>query len=180
MAARPIERLCSGPAPVLDGRAMADLTAKLASGSRVEMTQFVMPGDGNLHGTAFGGRIMQWLDLASAMSCQRHCRMPVVTASIDRLDFLAPVCIGEMAILRAQVNAVFGSSMEVGAEVWAENPLTGERRKCCDAFLTFVALGPDRRPVRAPILLTETAEEAQRAKEAAQRRTARLAQRRKT
>ncbi len=158
---------------------MADLSAKLASGSRVEMTQFVMPGDGNLHGTAFGGRIMQWLDLAAAMSCQRHCRMPVVTASIDRLDFLAPVRIGEMAILRTQVNAVFGSSMEVGAEVWAENPLSGERRKCCDAFLTFVALGADGKPSRAPLLLTETAEEARRAEEAGARRATRLAQRRK-
>jgi acyl-CoA hydrolase len=159
---------------------MAEMTAKLASGSRVEMTQFVMPGDGNLHGTAFGGRIMQWLDLACAMSSQRHCRMPVVTASIDRLDFLAPVNIGEMAILRAQVNAVFGSSMEVGAEVWAENPLSGERRKCCDAFLTFVALDADRKPARAPMLLTETEEEARRVEEATRRRAARLAQRRKT
>jgi acyl-CoA hydrolase len=159
---------------------MADLSAKLASGSRIEMTQFVMPGDGNLHGTAFGGRIMQWLDLAAAMACQRHCRMPVVTASIDRLDFNAPVRIGEMAILRARLNAVFGSSMEVEAEVLAENPLTGEQRRCCDAFLTFVALGPDGRPARAPLLLTETEEEARRAEEAAERRAVRLAQRRKT
>jgi acyl-CoA hydrolase len=158
---------------------MADLSAKLASGSRVEMTQFVMPGDGNLHGTAFGGRIVQWLDLAAAMACQRHCRMAVVTASIDRLDFLAPIRIGEIAILRAQLNAVFGSSMEVGAEVWAENPLSGERRKCCDAFLTFVALGADRRPARVPLLLTETEEEARRAEQAGERRAARLAQRRK-
>jgi len=158
---------------------MSDLTAKLASGSRVEMTQLIMPGDGNLHGTAFGGRIMQWIDLAGAMAAQRHCRMPVVTASIDRLDFIGPVRLGEVAIIRAQVNAVFGTSMEVGAEVIAENPLDGERRKCCDSFLTFVALGPDQRPARVPLLLTETEEEAQRARAGLARRERRLAERKR-
>ncbi|MBI5069271.1 MAG: acyl-CoA thioesterase [Deltaproteobacteria bacterium] len=153
------------------------LTAKLASGSHVEMTQLVMPGDGNIHGTTFGGRIMQWIDLCAAMASQRHCRMPVVTASIDRLDFLGPVRIGEMAVLHAQVNAVFGTSMEVGCEVWAENPISGERRKCCDSFLTFVALGPDGKPARAPLLLTASEEEAARATAAQERRSTRLAQR---
>jgi acyl-CoA hydrolase len=158
---------------------MTDLSAKLASGSKVEMTQLVMPGDGNSQGTAFGGRIMQWIDLCSAMAAQRHCRMPVVTASIDRLDFLGPVRLAELAVLRAQVNAVFGSSMEIGCEVFAENPITGDRRRCCEAYLTFVALGEGGRPARAPLLLTATEEEAQRVAEATARRTARLAQRRK-
>jgi len=162
---------------VLDGSAMTDIRAKLAAGSRVEMTQLVLPGDGNSLGNAFGGRIMQWIDLCAAMAAQRHCRMPVVTASIDRLDFIAPVRLAEMAILRAQVNAVFGSSMEVGCEVLAENPLTGERRRCCDAFLTFVALGPDGKPGKAPLLLTATEEEASRVAAATERRTARLAER---
>jgi acyl-CoA hydrolase len=156
---------------------MSDLTAKLAAGSKVEMTQLVMPGDGNVLGTAFGGRIMQWIDLCAAMAAQRHCRMPVVTASIDRLDFIGPVRIADVAILRAQVNAVFGTSMEVGCEVLAENPLTGDRRRCCDAFLTFVALGPDGKPGRAPLLLTATEEEARRVAEATARRAARLAER---
>lgn len=153
--------------------------AKPASGSRVEMTELVMPGDGNVRGTAFGGRIMQWIDLAAAMSCWRHARMPVVTASIDRLDFIAPVRIGEVAILLAQVNAVFGSSMEVGCVVWAEDPLTGERRKCCDSFLTFVALDAAGRPARAPALRADTDDEARRAREAEARRKARLAGRRR-
>jgi len=158
---------------------MADLSAKLASGSRVEMTQLVMPGDGNVLGTAFGGRIMQWVDLAAAMAAQRHCRTPVVTASIDKLDFLIPVRLGHVAIIRAQVNAVFGSSMEVGAEVLDENPLTGERERCCDAFLTFVALGQDGKPTRAPLLLTASQEEAERAREALARREVRLAHRKR-
>ena len=153
------------------------MTGKAARESAVEMAETVLPQDANTHGTAFGGKIVQWIDLCAAMAAQRHCRMPVVTASIDRFDFLGPVRIADIALLRAQVNAVFGTSMEVGCEVLAENPLTGERRRCCDAFLTFVALGPDGTPARAPLLLTATEEEARRVAEATARRAARLAER---
>jgi acyl-CoA hydrolase len=156
---------------------MTDLTAKLASTSRVEMTQLVMPPDANALGTAFGGRIMQWADLAAGMSAMRHARMPVVTASIDQLSFLAPIRVGQIVVLRAQVNAVFGSSMEVEVSVSAETPSTGETQRCCEAFITCVALGPAGRPARAPILLTETAEQEQRAQAAAVRRSERLARR---
>jgi acyl-CoA hydrolase len=155
-----------------------DLTAaKLASSSRVEMIEHVMPTDANTLGTAFGGRIVQWMDLCAAVAARRHARMPVVTAAIDQLTFQAPLRIGWVAVLRARVNAVFGSSMEVEVEAIAENPDTGERRPCCDAFLTFVALGPDRRPAKAPLLLTQTEEEEQRAAAAAGRRARRLAER---
>lgn len=157
---------------------MADPAPKPASASRVEMIQIVMPGDANVLGTAFGGRVVGWIDLAAAVAAQRHARMPVVTASIDQLSFLAPVRIGHVALLEARVNAVFGSSMELEVVVQTEHPLTGERRRCCDAFLTFVALGPDGRPARAPPLAPETEEDAQRAREAQARRAARLAQRR--
>ena len=158
---------------------MTDLTAKLASTSRVEMTQLVMPSDGNSLGTAFGGRVMQWIDLAAAMAAMRHARAPVVTASIDQLAFLAPIRVGDIVLLKARVNAVFGSSMEVEVQVQAEAPGTGDRLDCCEAFLTFVALGADRRPARAPLLLPQTEEEEQRAREAAARRTERLARRRR-
>lgn len=99
----------------------------------------------------------------------------MVTASVDRLTFLAPVRIGHMAILTAQVNAVFSTSMEIGVEVLTEDPRTGERRKCCDAHLTFVALGSDGRPTPLPPLLAETEEERRREREARARREARLA-----
>ena len=136
---------------------MSELTsAKLASGSRVEMTQLVLPSYANSFGNAFGGRVMQWIDLAAAMAAMRHSRMPVVTASIDQLAFHAPIRVAQIAILRAQVNAVFGSSMEIEVTVDAEDPRTGEKKLCCDAFLTFVALGPDGKPSKAPLLLTET------------------------
>jgi acyl-CoA hydrolase len=149
--------------------------AKGAADSRVEMTHLVMPSDANVLGTAFGGRVMQWTDLAASIAAMRHSRMPCVTASIDQLDFLAPIRIGHVAILHAQVNAVFGTSMEVGVVVLTEDPRTGERRKCCDAFLTFVALGGDGRPTAVPRLRTEGEEERRREREARTRREARLA-----
>lgn len=152
-------------------------TPKPASASRVETTQVVMPSDANVLGSAFGGKVMEWTDLAAALAAQRHARMPVVTASIDQLSFLAPIRIGQVVVLHAQVNAVFGTSMEVGVEVLAEEPISGERKKCCDAFLTFVALGRDGRPARAPPLLAETDEEQRREREARARREARLASR---
>jgi acyl-CoA hydrolase len=86
----------------------------------------------------------------------------VVTVSIDQLTFLAPIRIGEMADLTAQVTAVFRTSMEIGVEVTSENPTSGERRKCCDAYLTFIALGPDRRPTEIPPLFAESEEERRR------------------
>jgi acyl-CoA hydrolase len=151
------------------------MTPVPASASRVEMTQLVMPGHANVLGTAFGGTVMQWTDLAASMAAMRHARLPVVTASVDQLGFLSPVRIGQIAILRAQVNAVFHTSMEVGVEVLTEDPRTGERRRCCDALLTFVALGEDGRPVAVPSLLAASEEERRREREAGVRRAARLA-----
>ena len=144
------------------------------------MTQLVMPSDANVHGVAFGGRVMQWIDLAAAMAAMRHARMQVVTASIDQLAFLAPIRVGDIVVLRVQVNAVFGSSMEVQVDVLTEKPTTGDRQTCCEAFVTLVALGPDGRPARAPILLPQTEEEERRVREAATRRAARLGRRPRT
>jgi acyl-CoA hydrolase len=153
---------------------MATMTPVPASSSRVEMTEMVMPSHANSHGTAFGGTVMAWTDLAAGMAAMRHARRPVVTASIDQLAFRSPVRIGQIALLHAQVNAVFHTSMEVGVQVLTEEPTTGERKLCCEAFLTFVALGPDGHPMEVPPLLTETAEERRREGEAQVRRTARL------
>ena len=148
---------------------------KPASESRVEVTHLVMPGDANVLGSAFGGRIMEWADVAAGMAAMRHARLPVATASIDQLTFLAPVRIGQIAILHAQVTAAFTTSVEVGVEVLTEDPGTGERRKCCDAFLTFVALDRDGRPTTVPPLLASTEEERRHARDARVRREARLA-----
>jgi len=153
---------------------MAPMTPVPASASHVEMTQLVMPTHANVHGTAFGGTVMAWTDLAAGMAAMRHGRLPVVTASIDQLAFRSPVRIGQIAVIRAQVNAVFATSMEVGVEVLTEEPLTGERHLCCEAFLTFVALGPDGRPVPVPPLQAESEGERRREGEAATRRASRL------
>ncbi len=153
----------------------ARLAAKLASSSCVEMTQLVMPSHANRLNTAFGGQVVSWVDLAAGIAAQRHTRMPCVTASIDQLSFLSPIHVGDVVILRARLNAVFGTSMEIEVVVEAEDLGTGVRRPCCDAFLTFVALGPDGKPARAPLLLTETEAEARRQAEARERRAARIA-----
>jgi len=153
---------------------MAEPTRKPPSASRVEMTELVMPTDANNLGSAFGGRIVQWMDLAGAVAARRHARMPAVTVAIDQLTFLAPVRLAHVAVLSAQVNAVFGTSMEVEVEVFDEDPETGERRRCCDAFFTFVALGPDRRPARVAPLALEGEEEVAREREAHRRRARRL------
>jgi acyl-CoA hydrolase len=150
------------------------MTPVAASRSHVELTELVMPSHANSHGTAFGGSVMAWIDLAAGMSAMRHARLPVVTASIDQLAFRSPVRIGQIALVRAQVNAVFATSMEVGVEVLTEEPLSGERHLCCEAFLTFVAVGPEGRPMAVSPLLAENDEELRRQREAGTRRAARL------
>jgi acyl-CoA hydrolase len=139
------------------------------------MTQLVMPSHANSHGTAFGGTVMAWTDLAAGMAAMRHARLPVVTASIDQLVFRSPVRIGQIALVRAQVNAVFATSMEVGVVVLTEEPLTGEQHLCCEAFLTFVALGPDQHPRPVPPLQVDSEVERERQRGAGTRRAARLA-----
>ncbi|HET8724642.1 MAG TPA: acyl-CoA thioesterase [Anaeromyxobacteraceae bacterium] len=156
---------------------MSAPTPKPPSESRVEMTELAMPTDANNLGTVFGGRIVQWMDLAGAMAARRHARTPVVTAAMDELTFQAPVRLGHVAILQARVNAAFGTSMEVEVEVFDENPDTGVRRRCCDGFLTFVSLGKDNRPAPVTPLRLETPEEVERERAAHARRARRLASR---
>jgi acyl-CoA hydrolase len=128
-------------------------------------------------GTLLGGKIMHLVDVAGAIAAARHSRGFVVTASFDHMDFLEPVAIGELVILRAAVNRAFRSSMEVGVKVFAENLLTSESRHVASAYLTFVAVGKDRKPIPVPPVIAETAEEQRRYEEAGHRRAYRLAHR---
>jgi acyl-CoA hydrolase len=148
--------------------------AKTPAASRVVMTESVLPGDGNPLGTAFGGKIAQWIDIAGAIACQRHCRRRVVTASMDDLHFLRPIRVGMIVELRAQVNAAFRTSMEAGVRIESEDPLTGERQHVCTAWLTFVAQDEHGKPVQIPRLVLETDEDRRRAREAGERRALRL------
>lgn len=142
--------------------------------TRVEMTQIVLPPDTNNHGTAFGGKIAAWVDICAAVSAQRFCRAAVVTASMDALHFVEPVRLGMIVILRSQVNRVWNSSMEVGVRVDTENPKTGEIRHCCSAYLTFVSIDEEGKPIGLPRLRISTEEEKQRWENAQFRRDLRL------
>ena len=147
---------------------------KTPRATRVVMTETVLPGDGNSLGTAFGGKIAQWIDVAAAIACQRHCRRRVVTASMDDLHYLLPIKVGMIVELRAQVNAVFRTSMEAGVRIESEDPRTGERKHVCSAFLTFVAQDDAGQPVEAPPLEAESDEDRRRSNDARERRRIRL------
>ena len=128
--------------------------------SATDMAHIVLPGHANVHGSVLGGTVMHWIDMAAAVVANRHSRRPVVTAAIDDMAFLAPILVGELAMIRARITLVDRSSMEVRVEVDSENLLTGERRHTGTAYLTFVALDAvTRRPVAVPPLLLETDEE---------------------
>jgi acyl-CoA hydrolase len=120
---------------------------------------------------------MHLVDLAGAIAAVRHSRKPVVTVSVDSMTFLHPVHIGQLVILKSQVNRAFRSSMEVGVKVWVEDLRTGERRHTSSAYLTFVAVGPDNERLTVPQVIPESAEEVRRYEEAGKRREWRLAQR---
>ena len=138
----------------------------------------MLPGLTNVHGTIFGGMMMQWIDIAAGIAAARHAGGPVVTASMDRLHFLSPVRLGEVVILQAQVNFVARTSMEVGVRVLAENQTTAERRQTTRAYLTFVAVDAAGRPRPVPPLVPETAEDRRRLADAGRRRAVRLRERR--
>jgi len=151
---------------------------KTPRASRVETAQVVLPGLANVHGGIFGGMMMQWIDLVAAVAAGRHAGGAVVTASMDRLHFLRPVRVGEVAILEAQVNFAARTSMEVGVRVFSENPATRERLQTTRAYLTFVAIDPAGQPRPVPPLVLETAEDRRRFADARRRRAVRLRERR--
>jgi acyl-CoA hydrolase len=134
---------------------------KSPSESIAVMSQIILPSDANPLEAAFGGRVLEWIDICGAIAAGRHCRHAVVTASMDDLHFHASIRVGWVVTLRARVLAAFRSSMEVGVLVIAENPLTGEQHLTTTALITFVALEPDgsRAPV-PPLLLESDAERA--------------------
>jgi acyl-CoA hydrolase len=140
-----------------------------------EYSELALPNDANGQGNLLGGRVMHLVDLAAAMAAMRHARKPVVTASVDSLHFLHPVHISELVILRSSVNRVFRTSMEVGVKVETENLMTGKRVHTCSAYLTFVALGEDKRATAVPPVIPETEDEKRRYREAGERREYRLA-----
>ena len=145
--------------------------------SQITMTAAMNPEDANPVGNVHGGVVMKYIDTAAGAVANRHARRFAVTASIDRLDFHSPVFIGNLLILKASLNLVGRTSMEVGVRVEAENPLTGEVRHTASAYLTFVALDEKGQPTPVPPLICETDEEKLRHRQAEIRRQYRLAER---
>lgn len=147
--------------------------------SRSELVEMVLPNDANPLGALLGGRVMHLMDIAAAIAAHRHSNSYVVTASVDYVDFRNPIRVGELVILKSQVNRVFHTSMEVGVKVFSENVLSGERKHTSSAYVTFVALDSNGQPKAAPPLILKSAEERRRWREAAARRKIRLAHRNK-
>ena len=152
-------------------------TARPVSASRHESSALMMPQDENIRGHVFGGAILAMLDKTAAVAAMRHCRMPCVTVSVDRVDFREPIMVGELVIMKASVNWVGRTSMEVGVRVEAENLLTGVRRHTNSCYTTFVAIDDDGRPVAVPRLICETEEDRRRNRAAEERRRRRLEER---
>lgn len=138
--------------------------------SQSEMTELVLPNDTNTLGNLLGGRLMHFIDLVAAMAAYRHARSHVVTASMDHIDFIAPVHVGDLLILRSRVNRAYRTSMEVGVKVWAENALRGTRRHVASAYLTFVAVSEAGKPVPIPQLEPTDPEGERRFEDAGRRR----------
>lgn len=159
-------------------RARARTRSHTPAASRVETVQLVLPGLTNVHGTIFGGMLMQWIDITAGVSAGRHAGGPVVTASMDRLHFLTPVHLGEVVIVQAQVNFAARTSMEVGVRVFAEGRPGESRRQATRAYLTFVAVDDAGRPREVPALELRTADDKRRFREAGVRRAVRLRERR--
>ena len=155
------------------------MTGKTVTETTVIMAQLMTPEDANLAGNVHGGVIMKLIDNAAGTVAVRHARSNVVTASIDRLNFFSPVFIGNLLTLRASINYVGKTSMEVGVRVEAEDVLTGQVRHTASAYLTFVALDNNLKPMEIPGLILENDNERRRNHEAIARRQNRIIERKK-
>ena len=132
------------------------------SKSQVYMQELILPNDSNILGNVLGGKVMHLMDLCAAMSAYKFARTAVVTASVDRLDFLAPARVGDMLILKSSVNYSHNSSMEVGVHIDAENVKTGKRRHTASAYLTFVSLDSNGKPQKVDDIIPESSDEKRR------------------
>ena len=145
--------------------------------STSEYAELALPIDANGLGNVLGGKVMHLVYLAGAMAAMRHARKPVVTASVDHMNFLHPIHVGQLIVLHSQVNRVFHTSMEVGVKVVVEDLMTGRKQHTCSAYLTFVALDARGQPAPVQPVVPETEEEQKRYREAGERRAYRLAMR---
>lgn len=138
------------------------MKTKKASETVAETTHIVLPNDTNTLGNLFGGQLLAWMDVIASVSAQRHCRRVVVTASVNNVSFREPILQSSIVTLEAKVSRAFSSSMEVFVDVYVEDAISGERRKCNEAIYTFVAVDQLGGPINVPELIPETPEEIER------------------
>ena len=155
------------------------MKSKSIKNSHVIMHELVLPNDTNVLGNVHGGRVMCLMDICAAMSAYKHARQPVVTASVDRLDFLAPAKKGDILILKSSVNYAHITSMEIGVRIDAESPFTGEVRHTATAYLTFVAIDENNKPTKISKIIPETEDEKRRYERAKNRHLIRRKERSK-
>lgn len=147
---------------------------KFAKESFTVMNELVLPNDTNPLNSLMGGRLLHWMDIAAAISAQKHCNRIVVTASVDTVSFHHPIKLGDVVTIEAQVSRAFNTSMEVRLTVWAQNIPSGTKIKSNEAFYTFVAIDENSNTLKVPELIPETEDEKQHYTEAIQRRQLRL------
>ena len=152
------------------------LAPRLVADSESEMTEIILPNDANTLGNLLGGRLMHFIDLTGAMAAFRHSRTHVVTAAMDHIDFIQPVKVGDLLILKSRVNRAFRTSMEVGVKVWVEHPKTGVLLHVASAYLVFVAVDQSGQRVHVPEIKPVTADEQRRYEGALRRREYREAE----
>jgi len=150
------------------------MQVKKPSESYTMMTEIVLPNDTNVFGNLMGGRLMYCMDIAAAIAAQRHCNAPVVTASVDNISFENPIKLGNTVHIEAKVSRAFTTSMEVHLKVWGEDFTQQYKYKSNEAYYTFVALDPNRKPRHVPELKPETEEETKIYEGALRRRQVRL------
>ncbi len=138
------------------------------------MTELVLPNDTNVFGNLMGGRLMYWMDIAAALSAHKHCNAPVVTASVDNISFENPIPLGNVVHIEAKITRAFNTSMEIHLKVWGEDLNLQHKYKSNEAYYTFVAMDPNKKPLPAPQLIPETAEEKKLFEGALRRRQLRL------
>lgn len=148
-----------------------DVQARTVAESQSERSEIVFPGDANPLGALFGGRLMQFIDLVGATAASRHARAITVTASMDHLDFVAPVRVGDLLVLKASVNRAFKTSMEIGVRAMVEDVLgDGGLRHVSSAYLTYVAVDRQGQRIAVPRVIPETEHQRRRFEDATRRR----------
>jgi acyl-CoA hydrolase len=142
--------------------------------SAAETVQVVLPNDSNPLGFILGGTVMHLIDITGAIACHRHTNTLALTAGVDSLDFIHPIKVGDLIILKSRVNCAFTTSLEVEVEVFSEEIQTGDRKLTSRAYLTFVSLDKDGRPTKVPPLIADTPDDEERCRAAHARRAERL------